>query len=172
MISTPGYLIAEIQGGPDRPWALAGWLAGRGWYVRIMWTRDNRPLIATRMLILVFFMMLRTPMSLNMITGATWFSRNLNNDSKTILLYWWYCWCSWQWILVLSLGALIWNSCKLVNHPTKQYLYWLYCVLTIYLQIAERDTACFSHTSYGGWKSSLVPQSTCCWNWGPCLVQK
>ena len=28
MISTPGYLIAEIQGGPDRPWALAGWLAG------------------------------------------------------------------------------------------------------------------------------------------------
>ena len=56
----------------------AGWLAGRGWYVRIMWTRDNRPLIATRMLILVFFIILRTPMSLNMITGATWFSWNSN----------------------------------------------------------------------------------------------
>ena len=129
MISTTGYLIAEIQGGPDRPWALAGWLAGRGWYVRIMWTRDNRPLIATRMLIFVFFMMLMTPMSLNMMTGATWFSWNLNNVCAG--------WFQNNTFINLNFDDIVdahdteylcchlvpWFETQLIIYPTRQYLY-------------------------------------------------
>lgn len=69
------------------------------------------------------------------------------------------------------------NTCVVTWYPDLK-LNWLFtqldnicinlrlCVLTICLQIAERDTACFSHTNYGGGcKSSQLPGPLCLWQY-------
>ena len=78
-------------------------------------------------------------------------------------------------MILLMLMTL--NTCVVTWYPDLK-LNWLFteldnicinlwlCVLTICLQIAEKDTACSSHTSYGGGcKSSQLPGLLCLWQY-------